>query len=156
MEAVIFAGIQASGKSSFYRARFFDTHLRINLDMLKTRHRERVLLRACIEARQPFVVDNTNPSIEERARYVQFARSGGFRVVGYYFRSQPKEALARNNQRTGKARIPEKGLLGTYKRLRVPGMEEGFDELYHVYIDEGGSFVVEEWSENADTPPRAR
>ena len=144
MEAVIFVGIQASGKSSFYRARFFDTHLRINLDMLKTRHREQLLLHACIEAKQPFVVDNTNPSVEERARYIELARSGGLRVVGYYFCLQPKEALARNNQRTGKARIPKKGILGTYKRLRVPTAEEGFDELYRVYIDETGYFVVEE------------
>jgi predicted kinase len=83
VEAVVFVGIQASGKSSFYRARFFDTHLRVNLDMLKTRHREQLLLRSCIEVKQPFVVDNTNPSIEERARYIELARSGGFRVVGY-------------------------------------------------------------------------
>ena len=144
MEAVVFVGIQASGKSSFYRARFFDTHLRINLDMLKTRHREQILLHACIEAKQPFVVDNTNPSVEERARYIELARSGGFRIVGYYFRSQPKEALARNNQRTGKARIPEKGILGTYKRLSVPTMEEGFDELYHAHIDEMGCFIAKE------------
>jgi predicted kinase len=144
VEAVVFVGIQASGKSSFYRARFFDTHLRVNLDMLKTRHREQLLLRSCIEVKQPFVVDNTNPSIEERARYIELARSGGFRVVGYYFRSQPKEALVRNNQRTGKARIAEKGILGTYKRLYVPTVEEGFDELYHVHIDEKGIFVVEE------------
>jgi predicted kinase len=146
VEAVVFVDIQASGKSSFYRARFFDTHLRINLDMLKTRHREQLLLRACIEAKQPFVVDNTNPSVEERARYIELARSGGFRVVGYYFRSQPKEALTRNNQWTGKARIPEKGILGTYKRLRMPTTEEGFDELYHVHIDEKGCFIVEEMS----------
>jgi predicted kinase len=147
VEAVIFVGIQASGKSSFYRERFFDTHLRINLDMLKTRHREWILLRACIEAIQPFVVDNTNPSIEERARYIELARSGGFRVVGYYFRLPPKEALTRNARRTGKARIPEKGILGTHKRLRVPRLEEGFDELYYVRIDETGCFVVEEWSD---------
>jgi predicted kinase len=147
VEAVIFVGIQASGKSSFYRERFFDTHLRINLDMLKTRHREWILLRACIEAKQPFVVDNTNPSIEERARYIELARTGGFRLVGYYFRSPPKEALTRNARRTGKARIPEKGILGAHKRLRVPRMEEGFDELYYVRIDETGCFVVEEWSD---------
>jgi predicted kinase len=115
--------------------------------MLKTRHREWILLRACIEAIQPFVVDNTNPSIEERARYIELARSGGFRVVGYYFRSPPKEALTRNARRTGKARIPEKGILGTHKRLRVPRLEEGFDELYYVRIDETGCFGVEEWSD---------
>jgi predicted kinase len=144
VEAVIFVGIQASGKSSFYRARFFDTHLRINLDMLKNRHREQLLLDACIEAKQPFVVDNTNPSVEERARYIERARSGGFRVVGYYFCSRPRESLVRNEQRTGKARIPEKGILGTYKRLRVPAVEEGFDELYRVHTDETNSFVVGE------------
>ena len=147
MEAAIFVGIQASGKSSFYRKQFFDTHLRINLDMLKTRHRKRILLRACIEAKQPFVVDNTNPTIEERARYIEIARSGGFRVVGYYFRSPLKEALTRNARRTGKARIPDKGILGTHKRLRVPRLEEGFDELYCVRMDGTGCFLVKEWSD---------
>ena len=39
MQAVIFIGIQGSGKTTFYRDRFFNTHFRINLDMLKTRHR---------------------------------------------------------------------------------------------------------------------
>jgi predicted kinase len=44
MEAVILIGIQGSGKSTFCRERFFNTHIRINLDMLKTRHRERYLV----------------------------------------------------------------------------------------------------------------
>jgi len=147
VEGVIFVGIQASGKSTFYRERFFDTHLRINLDMLKTRNREQILLRACIEAKQPFVIDNTNPSAEERARYVRPARSAGFRVLGYYFDVQIKEALTRNKERTDKDHIPEKGIFGTKKRLRVPDLEEGFDLLYRVRIDEEGRFVVEEWLE---------
>jgi len=147
VEAVIFVGIQATGKSSFYRKRFFDTHVRINLDMLKTRHRERLLVRACIEAKQPFIVDNTNPSVEERARYIEPARSAGFRVTGYYFNSTVSEALARNAWRTGKVRVPEKGIFGTRKRLQVPNLEEGFDELYYVWIDDADSFIVEEWSD---------
>lgn len=147
MEGVIFVGIQASGKSTFYRERFFDTHLRINLDMLKTRNREQILLRACIEAKQAFVIDNTNPSAEERARYIRQARSAGFRVLGYYFDVQIKEALTRNKERTGKDHIPAKGIFGTKKRLRVPDLEEGFDLLYRVRIDEEGRFVVEEWLE---------
>jgi predicted kinase len=36
MEAVLLVGIQGAGKSTFYQQRFFDTHVRINLDMLKT------------------------------------------------------------------------------------------------------------------------
>ena len=37
MQVVILIGIQGSGKSTFCRKRFFDTHVRINLDMLRTR-----------------------------------------------------------------------------------------------------------------------
>ena len=92
-------------------------------------------------------MDNTNPTIEERARYLEIARSGGFCVVGYYFRSPLKKALTRNARRTGKARIPDKGILGTHKRLRVPRLEEGFDELYCVRMNGPGCFLVEEWSD---------
>jgi len=35
-DAVIFTGIQASGKSTFYKEQFSRTHIRINLDMLRT------------------------------------------------------------------------------------------------------------------------
>ncbi len=62
MEAIIFIGLQASGKSSFYKEKFIDTHIRINLDMLKTRYREKVLFDACLKAKQPLVIDNTNPT----------------------------------------------------------------------------------------------
>jgi predicted ABC-type ATPase len=83
MEAVIFVGIQGAGKSSFYKARFFNSHVRINLDMLKTRYREMLLLRACIESKQPFVVDNTNVLAAERAVYIDAAKSAGFAVTAF-------------------------------------------------------------------------
>src|SRR4051812_23031890 len=103
MEALIFTGLQASGKSSFYKEWFFDTHLRINLDMLKTRHREKLLLQACLAMKQPLVVDNTNPTSAERARYILPAREAAFRVVGYYFHSTLSDCLRRNELRQGKA-----------------------------------------------------
>src|SRR4051794_23667880 len=71
MEAVLFVGLQASGKSTFYRERFFTTHLRINLDMLRTRHREKRLLEVCLETQLRFVVDNTNPTRADRRRYIE-------------------------------------------------------------------------------------
>ena len=61
MELIIFIGCQASGKSTFFKRYFSDTHIRLNLDMLKTRHRERILFQACLAAKQKCVVDNTNP-----------------------------------------------------------------------------------------------
>ncbi|MBF6613005.1 MAG: AAA family ATPase [Chloroflexi bacterium] len=144
MQAVIFVGIQGSGKSSFYKERFFNTHLRINLDMLKTRHREELLLKAYIEMQQSFVVDNTNPTIQERARYIEPARAARFRIIGYYFQSSVQEAIRRNNLRSGRERIPPQAIGGTAKRLQLPTLSEGFDELYYVTMGESGGFVVNE------------
>lgn len=75
MEMILFIGGQAAGKSTFYQQHFRDTHVRINLDMLRTRHREAILLEACLRMKQPFVVDNTNPTPEDRQRYIPLASS---------------------------------------------------------------------------------
>jgi predicted kinase len=151
MQAVIFCGIQGTGKSTFYLRRFFDTHVRINLDMLRTRHREWLLVKACIDAQQPFVVDNTNPTAAERGRYILPAKDAGFRVVGYFFDSDVPAALARNAQREGKRRVHPAGVYGTRKRLQVPSRAEGFDELYSARITGEGEFSVEPLTD--DTQP---
>lgn len=147
MEAVIFIGLQGSGKSTFFKEKFSDSHVRINLDMLRTRNREQILLSACIEAKQPFVVDNTNPTVEDRVRYVSAARDGGFRVVGYYFASKIEECKARNSQRGEDKAVPTKGLLGTYAKLEIPKLSEGFDELHYVSINSDNNFEVSKWSD---------
>jgi predicted kinase len=147
MEAVIFIGLQASGKTTFYRERFFETHLRLSLDMLHTRRRLMRLLETCIETRQPFVLDNTNATAAERAPYIEAARAGGFRVTGYYFRSTVADCLRRNQQREETRRVPPKGIFGTLKRLQPPAYAEGFDELHVVRINDEGEFVVEPWTD---------
>ena len=116
MEAVVFVGIQASGKTSFYLARFFRTHLRISLDLLRTRHREALLLRACLEAKQPFVVDNTNPTAAERARYLLPAKEARFQTVGYYFPPALETCLERNAARPAPERVPPRGVVGALRR----------------------------------------
>lgn len=147
MEAVILIGVQGAGKSTFYKERFFDTHVRINLDMLKTARRERLLLGACLDAGQPFVVDKTNATPEKRAPYVAAARAAGFRVAGYFFDVPPGDAARRNRARAGRARVPDVAVFGTFKLLRPPRRDEGFDELYSVRFDDAGGFVVEELAE---------
>lgn len=146
MEGVVFMGLQASGKSSFYLKHFYNTHLRINMDMLKTRHREQLIFNACLESKQAAVIDNTNPTRGDRERYISGFKSNRFRVVGYYFESTLDECLARNALRQGKALIPEAGLRGTYSKLEPPQYCEGFDRLYCVTMVTGG-FKVEEWKD---------
>lgn len=144
MQAVIFIGIQGTGKSTFFKERFFDTHVRISLDLLRTRSRERRFLEACLQSGQKFVVDNTNASVEMRKRYILPAKAAHFEVVGYFFEAEITEALRRNRTRPEAQRIPVQGIFATYHRTQPPSYEEGFDKLYRVKIDPQNSFQVEE------------
>jgi predicted kinase len=146
MQAIIFIGIQASGKSTFYSRQFATTHLRINLDMLKTRHREKRLLETCLEIGQPLVVDNTNPSLEDRQRYIEPAKSHKFQVIGYYFESKILSSIDRNQNRPTAQQVPEKGIRGTHARLVIPKYDEGFDDLYYVQLSSDGGFDIAEWN----------
>lgn len=142
MESVLFSGLQASGKSSFFKERFFSTHVRISLDLLRTRNREDNLLKLCFQSNQRFVIDNTNPTRREREKYIGESRDSGFRVIGYYFQSKVDACLKRNGERIEK--VPEIAILSTAKKLELPAFEEGFDELWYVEIKDDG-FKVEKW-----------
>ncbi|MGI4874495.1 MAG: AAA family ATPase [Janthinobacterium lividum] len=151
MQLVLFCGIQATGKSTFYQQRFFHSHLRLSLDLLRTRHREQQLLRTCLATRMRCVIDNTNPTQAERATYIGPARAAGYEVVGYFFQSVAAEALLRNQQRPAERRVPEPGIRATRNRLELPARAEGFDYLYFVRAlgNEGGTpaFELTDWQD---------
>lgn len=146
--AFIMIGIQGSGKSEFCR-RYLPGIERINLDTLKTRRNERRAITACHVRGVDYVVDNTNPAREDRARYIPEAKAMGYRVIGYFMQSRLQECIARNNQREGKERIPAKAIAMTSNRLEMPSFDEGFDELYFVAND-GSEMIISEWRENDD------
>ena len=150
MEAVIFCGLQGSGKTTLYRDRFLETHVRISMDLLRTRAREADLVAWCLRSHTRFVVDNTNPTAADRARYVAPAHDAGYRVIGYLVDALADEALARNASRTGRARVPDRGVAGTARRLLRPTLEEGFDELWHATVAPGGGWHIEPLT---TTPP---
>jgi predicted kinase len=143
MEAIIFCGIQGSGKSTFYKEHFFNTHVRISLDLLKTRHRENMFLQTCFALLQPFVVDNTNATKRERHKYIEKAKAYKFKLKGYYFQTSIAEALERNKGRIGKENIPVAGIITTHKKLEPPTYEEGFDKLYEIAII-NGEFIIKD------------
>lgn len=144
--AFIMIGIQGSGKSEFCR-RFLPDVERINLDTLETRKNELRAITACHVRGVDYVVDNTNPAREDRARYIPEAKAMGYRVIGYFMQSRLQECIARNNLREGKERIPAKAIAMTSNRLEMPSFDEGFDELYFVAND-GSEMIISEWREN--------
>ena len=142
MQLIIFTGVQASGKSSFYLLNLYHSHLRINLDMLKTRHRENMIFEACLASKTKTVIDNTNPTLADRARYITNAQAAGFEIIGYFFETELKGALERNHLREGKACIPEVGIRATAQKFEPPHYAEGFDALYKVRILGQGEFSI--------------
>ena len=142
MELILFIGLQATGKSSFYRHTFFRTHVRVNLDTLRTRHREKLLVDACIAGKTKFVVDNTNLTRDDRARYIQPAKAAGFRVIGYFFESRVVDALHRNAARPKGERVPDLAIRAASNKLQIPSANEGFDGLFTVRLVGENQFDV--------------
>ena len=141
----IMMGIQGSGKSTFCR-RFLPGTERINLDTLHTRNKEALLIGQCQKEGCDYVVDNTNPTREDRARYIPAAKEAGYYVIGYFMQSRLRECIDRNNRREGKERIAAKAIAMTSNKLEMPSREEGFDELYFVEND-GENMNISEWSD---------
>lgn len=141
---MIMIGIQGSGKSTFYHKFLKDDFVRVNLDTLRTRHREKLLIEECVENKKSFAVDNTNPTRLDRERYIPLAKAAGYRIVGYFMQSKIRECIKRNNKRQGKERVPEGAIVSTSNKLEMPSYDEGFDELYFVAND-GETMTISEW-----------
>lgn len=132
MQAVILMGLQGSGKSSWFDQQFRYSHVLISLDVLKTRHREQQILQVCLQTQQRVVIDNTNPSIQDRARYIPAAKAAGFRVIGYYFSVSVADCLRHNRARPQARQVPDVAIKDAARRWQQPTFAEGFDELYEV------------------------
>ena len=145
-EMIIFIGIPASGKSTFYEKNFATTHTRISLDILQTRFRENKMLLEAVDFGKSCVIDNTNVSVAERKKYIDIAKEHGYKIIGYYFRSAIDECRIRNAQRTGQKRVPEVVLRSRAALLQQPSYAEGFNELFYVKI-ENNNFVISQFQE---------
>ena len=147
VECVILIGLPASGKSSFYRDRFASTHDLISKDLLRNSRRSEIrqqeLLVQSLAAGRSVVVDNTNVTVLGRARLIALARQHGARTTGYYFDTNPANALRRNRMREGNARVPDVAIFTLRKRMEPPSLDEGFDELWAARLDDAkGIFEV--------------
>jgi predicted kinase len=137
-ELVIFVGLQASGKSTFYRERFAATHEHVSKDLLRnnrnSNRRQAQLIEAALKEGSPVVVDNTNPTVEDRRTLIELGRRFGARIVGHYFDSTVRQCIERNRVRAGKARVPAVAIYATAKKLVPPSYSEGFDRLFRVRL----------------------
>lgn len=142
MELVIFVGLQAAGKSSFYRAQFAETHALVSKDLLRNarsrRARQMALIEDALRRGESVVVDNTNPRVEDRAPLIAMGRAFGARIVGYDFEAGVPDCLRRNALRQGSARVPDVAIYATARKLDRPARAERFDAIFRVRLVEAG------------------
>ena len=140
MELIILIGLQASGKSTFYRTRFAETCVHISKDLLqssknknKNQKQAELLDRAFLEQRS-VIIDNTNVTVQDRHLLIDIGSRYDATIIGYYFEPDVSGSRTRNRQREGKARVPEQAIFITEHKLELPSYAEGFDILYSVCI----------------------
>lgn len=138
MELVIFIGLQASGKTTFFQTHFKATHEHVSKDLMRNNknraRRQTQLIEAALQAGRSVVVDNTNPTLEDRAALIQLGKTYRAKIIGYYFESQVSSCRQRNQQRVGKDKVPEVAIYSTIKKLVRPTYAEGFHQLFYVRI----------------------
>lgn len=148
-EAIIFVGLQATGKSTYYWQNCKNTYLRISNDLLRTKNRERKLLEFCAETRMPFVIDNTNLTKQKRQNYIKFCHDQNYRCVCLYFKTNLKRSMEWNRLRNSEDMVPDVAILSSVKKLEIPSLDEGFDELWYMDFD-GQNYTKLPWEEGEE------
>jgi predicted kinase len=148
LECAILVGLPGAGKSTFYRARLSGTHVLVSKDLYpRSGNRQARMLRDIARALgegRSVAVDNTNPSRRDRAPIIELARACGARLVAYHVRATTREAVARNEGRTGSGRVPRVAIFTVARRLEPPGRDEGFHEVFDVVPGAAGTFAVQD------------
>jgi predicted kinase len=148
LECIILIGLPGSGKTTFYRRYFAATHAHVSKDLWPhasgREARQRRAIDEALASGKSVAVDNTNPSVADRAPLIKAARAHGARVIGYFIDVTTRVAIARNAERSGRAKVPNVAIFTAAKRLERPTLAEGFDQLFSVQIGEDRGFRVSE------------
>ncbi len=140
-ELVVMVGAPGAGKSAYVR-KTLGEYSRISQDELGNRDRCLRAVRDALAQNKKVVVDNTNPSVEVRALYIDLARQALAVVRCVHITTPRKLAEHLNVMREDhpadgvrKPRVPPVGETMYWSKFVEPEMEEGFTEVHRVKFE---------------------
>lgn len=158
-EVVVMCGIPGSGKSTWRAHNLDPTHVVVSKDLMprsaRRQARQAREIRAAIGCGKPVVVDNTNLTRADRAPLLALAEELGVPSRAVIVMTALDTALARNAQRSGRARVPEGIVRQMASRWEAPTVDEGFDAVTVVTSD-GEKPIFERWESPDHLPEHPR
>lgn len=136
-EVVLFAGYPASGKS-FFGQTYLEPkgYVHINRDTLGTWQKCVSLTTKALKEGNSVMIDNTNPDIESRARYIDVAKKAGVPCRCFVFTATHQQALhnERFREMTDKTHKPINVIVmnGFKSKFKEPTLKEGFKEIVKI------------------------
>src|SRR5260370_16897228 len=112
MEMIILMGLQASGKSTFYRAYFAATYEHVSKDLLhRSKHKNKGQeqaehIESAFQEQRSVVVGNTNSTLQDRHRLIELGRTYGARIIRYYFPPPLTNTLTLNTHPSYRPQLP--------------------------------------------------
>ncbi|XP_003222735.1 bifunctional polynucleotide phosphatase/kinase [Anolis carolinensis] len=138
-ELVVAVGFPAAGKSTFLKKHLVSVgYVHSNRDTLGSWQKCVAMCQASLQAGKRVVVDNTNPDLESRQRFIECAKEAGVPCRCFLFTASLEQAKHNNRFRemTEKGHVPVNDIvLNTYKSKYVePSLEEGFSEILKIHF----------------------
>ncbi len=138
-EIILFIGFPGSGKTTLYNTYFKNKgYIHINQDKLKTLQKCLSLTKKEINNKKSIIIDNTNPSIETRQKYIKIAKDNNISIRCIYFNVNEQLAkhldkyrmLITNDINNETTTCLSDIVYNIYKKkFNMPYITEGFDEI---------------------------
>lgn len=135
IEAIVLVGSPASGKSHFAK-KYFENYVYINRDTMGTWQKCVAALEKAIQEKKSAIIDNTNPDIESRKRYIDVAKKRKISCRCFLMEVSEKQAQHNNAFREmtdSKHSVLGAAVFGGYRgKFKEPTLKEGFQQIVRV------------------------
>ncbi|XP_069461738.1 bifunctional polynucleotide phosphatase/kinase isoform X2 [Ambystoma mexicanum] len=138
-EVVVAVGLPAAGKSTFFKEHLVpEGYVYANRDTVGSWQKCVVMCAESLKNGKSVVIDNTNPDVESRNRYIECAKKAGVPIRCFLFTATIEMAKHNNTFRemtyTGQGHQPVNDMIfNSYKsKFVAPSLKEGFSEILKI------------------------